>query len=253
MAPIRLTVLLSNLRASKKVKRNLPAVAGGFLFITRFVNINYMLSINKIIRILILSDFLIYSSWGLITPIIAVFINDSIKGGDVGVAGTAAGIYWITKSILQVPIGKYLDRNTGKKNAEKDDYWFMIIGTFIASLTPLMFLISSEPWHIYGLEVIYGAAMAMVIPPWGGIFVRHIDKGREAETFALESSTLGIGVGVAGIVGGAIAKFVGFTPLFIGVSVFGILGTLLLLAIKKDILPREREGDIKHIKIIRGI
>ena len=201
---------------------------------------------NKIIKTLIVTDVFIYSSWGLVMPILAVFIIDSIEGGDAGVVGMAIGIYWITKSLLQVPIGKFLDRNHG----EKDDYWFMIIGTFIASLTPLVFLVSSEPWHLYGLQIVHAIGMAMAIPAWGGIFVRHMDKGREAETYAFESSALGMGIGVAGIIGGFVAKTIGFTYLFIGVSVLGIIGSFLLLLIKKDILPKVSDG-AKYKKRLR--
>jgi len=178
-------------------------------------------------------------------PVLAVFIIDSIEGGDAGVVGMAIGIYWVAKSLFQIPIGKYLDRNHG----EKDDYWFMIVGTFIASLTPLAFLVSTEPWHIYSLQVVHAFGMAMAIPSWGGIFIRHMDRGREAETYSLESSALGMGIGVAGIIGGFVAKTIGFTYLFIGVSVFGIVGSFLLLLIKKDILPQE--SGIKHIKHVR--
>ncbi len=199
---------------------------------------------NKIMKTLIITDMIVYSSWGLVAPIFAVFILDSIKGGDASVVGIATGIYWVTKSILQVPLGRYLDRNHG----EKDDYWFMVIGTFIASLIPLGFLVSSEPWHIYAFQFIYSIAMAMVIPPWGGIFTRHIDKGREAETWGFESSALGLGVGIAGIIGGFVAKSIGFAPLFILVSVFGILGSFLLLTIKKDILAKG--GKVLPIKKI---
>jgi MFS family permease len=206
-----------------------------------------MISVNKIIRILILSDVLIYSSWGLVNPVFALFIEDYITGVDVEVAGAAAGMYWITKSLLQVPIGKYLDRRREENNIEKTDYWFVVVGNFVASLTPLILLISSQPWHIYVSQIIFGAAMAMVVPPWGGIFMRHIDKGREAETYALESSALGLGVGAAGIVGGIIANLIGFSWLFIGVSIFGIFGTALLLLIKKNILPPEDDGkNAKH-------
>jgi len=180
-------------------------------------------------------------------PVLAVFIIDKINGGDVGVAGMAVGIYWVAKSLFQVPVGKLLDKIQG----EKDDYWFMVIGTFIASLTPLIFIISSEPWHIYGLQVLHALGMAMVVPAWAGIFTRHIDKGREAETWGFESSLLGLGVGVAGIAGGFVAKTIGFTPLFIGVSAFGILGTLLLLLIKKNVL-RSRKG-IKHGHHLRSV
>jgi MFS family permease len=188
---------------------------------------------NKIIKTLIITDFVVYSGWGLLAPVFAVFILDSIEGGNAQVAGTAAGIYWVTKSLIQIPIGKFLDRNRG----EKDDYWFMVIGSFFASLTPLFFIFAAQPWHIYGLEVFYAICMAMVIPSWGGIFMRHADKGREAETWGFESSLLGIGMGVAGVLGGFIANTVGFTLLFVAVSAFGILGSLLMLVIKKDILP----------------
>lgn len=203
-----------------------------------------MFNFNKIIRILIITDVFVYSSWGLIMPVLAVFIVGSIRGGDAGVVGMAVGIYWITKSLLQIPIGKYLDRNHG----EKDDYWFMVAGSYLASLTPLVFLVSSEPWHIYALQVVHAIGMAMALPPWGGLFTRHMDRGREAETWAFESSFLGIGLGIAGIVGGFVAKTIGFAPLFIGVSVLGMIGATLLLLIKKNVLLKE--GKIMHIEKI---
>lgn len=197
---------------------------------------------NKIIKILIFSDFTIYSAWGLLSPIFAVFLLENIKGGDASVAGLAAGIYWVTKSVLQVPIGKLMDKIKG----EKDDYYAVVAGTFLASFVPLGYLIASEPWHIYALQVFYAFAMAMVIPPWGGLFTRHIDKGREAETWGFESSLLGLGVGAAGIAGGFIAETLGFALIFIAVSAFGFLGAALLLLVRKDVAPP------KAVKYIAG-
>ena len=193
-------------------------------------------SINKVIKVLILSDFFLFSGWGLIAPILAIFIIEQIQGGDVKVAGIAVGIYWLFKSLIQIPIGKYLDRNHG----EKDDYYFMIFGTFLASLTPLGFIFATLPWHVYGLQILHALGMGMSIPAWGGIFVRHMDKGKEAMTWGIESSSLGIGAGAAGILGGIIAKTFGFVPLFIGVSVLGIISALLFFLIKKDIIPKDK-------------
>ncbi len=197
---------------------------------------------NRIIKILIFSDFVIYSAWGLLAPIFAVFLLESIRGGDASVAGLASGIYWVTKSLLQVPVGKILDKIKG----ERDDYYVLTLGTFLASLVPLGYLISSEPWHIYALQVFYAFAMAMVIPPWGGLFTRHIDKGREAETWGFESSLLGLGVGLAGMAGGFIAKAIGFEVIFIAVSMFGIIGGSLLLFVRKEILPKGNSIRLAH-------
>jgi len=193
-------------------------------------------SINKVVKILVLSDFVLLFGWGLIAPILAIFITQQIQGGDAKVAGIAVGIYWLLKSIVQIPIGSYLDKNHG----EKDDFYFLVGGTLLASLPPFGFIFSSLPWHIYFWQVIHAVGMAAALPGWCGIFTRHIDKGKEAQSWALDSSALGIGAGVAGIIGGVVVKIVGFTPLFIGVGILGIISALLCFLIKKELLPKEK-------------
>jgi MFS family permease len=203
-----------------------------------------MFPFNKIIKALLLSDVFIFSAWGLVSPILAIFVVNHIEGGTVEVAGIAVGVYWITKSLLQIPVGRYLDRTDG----ERDDYWVMIAGLTLASLTPLLFLVSTQPWHVYGLQVIHAVGMGLAIPPWGGIFTRHIDRGKEAQTWSTDSSVLGIGVGITGIVGGIVAKEIGFTPLFIGVSVFGLLGVASLLYVRGTMVPKSGPTIITHKK-----
>lgn len=193
-------------------------------------------SINKVVKILVFSDLILLFGWGLITPILAIFIVESIKGGDARVAGIAVGIYWVLKSLIQLPIGRYLDKNHG----EKDDFYFLILGMLLASFVPFGFIFASLPWHMYSLQVIHAIGMAAALPAWCGIFTRHIDKGKEAQSWALDSSALGIGTGIAGIIGGTVAKIFGFTPLFIGVGVFGIISALLCILIKKELLPKEK-------------
>lgn len=193
-------------------------------------------SINKVIKVLILSDLILLFGWGLISPILAIFITQQIKGGDVRLAGVAIGVYWLVKSTIQIPIGRFLDKQKG----EKDDYYFMIFGIFLGSFVPLGYIFATLPWHLYFLQIIHGLGMAMNIPAWGGIFVRHIDKGKEALSWGLESSAIGIGTGIAGILGGLIAKLFGFTPLFIGVFVLGIISSLLLFLISKDLIPKDK-------------
>lgn len=191
-------------------------------------------SLNRVIKILIFSDLIFNSAFGLLAPVFAIFIINNIQGGDAKVAGIAVGTYWILKSILQIPIGNYLDRNHG----EKDDFYFMIGGSLIGSLTFLGFIFAHEPWHLYALQALLACGMALAIPSWGGIFTRHMDKGREGITWSLESSSLGIGAGIAGIVGGIIAQYVGFTPLFIAMSAGGIIASLFLFLIKNQIVSR---------------
>ena len=193
--------------------------------------------INRIIKIMVTSDMILYSGWGLITPILAVYILEKIQGGNVEVAGIAVGIYWAVKAVVQVPLAHYLDKNHG----EKDDYYSLVAGIFLTSLTPIGFIFAFLPWHIYVLQAIHAIGMAMVVPSWAGIYTRHIQKKREAFCWGLDSSAISIGLGVGGIAGGIIAKSFGFTPLFIAVSLMGMVSAIVLLLIgSKDILPKER-------------
>lgn len=184
-------------------------------------------SVNKVIKFLISSDLVLNSGWGLISPIFAIFIIERIQGGDVKVAGIAAAIYWIVKSSLQLPIGRYLDKNHG----EKDDFYCMFIGTFLAGLVPFGFLFAFLPWHIYFLQFLFGVSMAMAIPSWSAIFSRHLDRGQEAFEWGLESTALGMGAGIAAALGGILVATIGFEIIFILVGVLTILSSFLLIFI----------------------
>lgn len=191
--------------------------------------------LNKIIKILIASDFLLQSGWGLIGPIFAIFLTRQIEGGSLKMVGFVAATYWLTKSIVQPFIAHQLDKNHG----EKDDFKFLIIGMYIANLVPLGYIFSSQAWHIFALEFIRGLAMACVVPTWAGIFTRHIDKGREAFSWSIESTGLGLAAGFAGAFGAIIASVLGFKIVFVLVSIFGLIATSVLLFIKPQIFPKD--------------
>ena len=196
--------------------------------------------INKVIRFMIYSDFVFHSGWGFLGPVFAIFIVQNIAAGDpiegAKIAGFASLSYWIVKSSLQIPIGKNLDKNHG----EKDDFRFMVFGTFLTGLVPFGFMISSQPWHIYAFQIIHAVGMAMVIPSWSAIFTRHIDKGEEAYQWSLRSTSLGFGIGIAGALGGIIASTYGFNLIFILVGTLSIISAFLFLLIHKDVAPYDK-------------
>ncbi len=191
--------------------------------------------LNKIIRTLIISDFFLNSGWGLMGPIFAIFIVKNVAMGSISeaakIAGFAALSFWITKSLLQIPIGRYLDKNHG----EKDDFWFMVAGTFLLALVPIGFLFSSQAWHIYALQMLHALAASLNFPSWSAIFTRHIDKGREAFQWGTHSTVSGFGGGLAGGIGGIAVAYFGFEIVFIFVSALSLLCGFLLFIIKNDI------------------
>lgn len=193
-----------------------------------------MIGINKVIRTLIISDFLLQSGWGLIGPIFAIFLTKQIEGGSIVSVGFIAATFWITKSISQPFIAYFLDLRRG----EKDDFNFLVGGMYLANLIPLGYLLSSQIWHIFVLEFIRGLSMACVVPSWAAIFTRHIEKGWEAFSWSIESTSIGLAAGFAAAFGGIIATLLGFKAVFVLVSLFGLISSSILLLIRHQLFPR---------------
>jgi len=190
---------------------------------------------NKTIRVLIFSDVVLISSFGFIVPIFPIFLTESIVGGNVKVAGFAAAVYWIVHSLVLIPIGQFLDKRKG----EIDDLLFIVFGNFLAAAAVIGYLFASLPWHIYSLEAIYALGMAMNIPAYTAIFSRHLDKGKEAVSWGTRGALVGVGTGIAGALGGAIAFDIGFEVLFVGVAGFIVLSSVLPLLLLGE-LAREK-------------
>lgn len=193
---------------------------------------------NKFIKYLILSDLAFWTGWGLLTPIFAIFIVNNIKGGSAFVVGMASAAFWLTRSLFRVPIGMLVDAYP----SEKDDYFVMIAGFFIASLVPFGYIFASVPWHVYFLQACYGLGLAMSYSGWTGIFTRHIDHGRESTEWGLNATCIGVGIGLAGAVGGwAVSRF-SFESVFIAVGTISFMSVLILLVLKNDIKGTFKNG-----------
>jgi MFS family permease len=194
-----------------------------------------MFKINKVIKTLIVSDFLLQIGWGFVGPIFAVFLTRDIQGGSLKMVGFVASAYWIAKSIVQPFIAHYLDKNHG----EKDDFTFLVAGMYMASLIPFGYIFSTQPWHIFVLECLRGLAMACVVPTWYGLFTRHVDKGREAFSWSIESTGIGFAAAFAGAAGGILAATFGFDKVFLLLGIFGLLSSTALLSIRPNLFNKD--------------
>lgn len=195
-----------------------------------------LLNLNKVVLILISGEFLLVTAFGTLVPIFAIFVVEEINSGSAQVVGYAIAIYWIVKSILQLPVGKWLDKNHG----EIDDFWVMMAGNLLGGiLAILFFFVAHKVWHIYIFQAMWGVADALLVPPIYAIFSRHLDKGHEGFEWALRSSfAFGAGSALGGALGGIIAGIFGLRSVFLFTGFGVILGTIVLLFLKPHILPK---------------
>lgn len=198
----------------------------------------FNIKINRVIKWLLISDFIFWSGWGLVSPILAIYVVKQIDGGSELVVGMATAIYWILLSVLRVPLGIYLDG----KGSEKLNYYYMTAGLFAASLVSFGFIFAVKPWHLYLLQALHAVAMVANFTGWSALFTRHIDKGREATEWGLDATSVGIGTGVSALAGSWAAAQFGFKTVFLFVGMLGLIGSILLLVIKNDMEKKVGRG-----------
>jgi len=199
--------------------------------------------ISHTIRVLITSDFFINAGMSVFAPVFAVFVTKQIENGSVEVVGFAAATAQIVKSILQIPVARWLDRNHG----EYDDFISMVVGSCVIASTPFMYLFVSQAWHLYIVQAWFGIGAALAVPPWYAIFTRHIDKMRENIEWSLESVAIGIsGAGAAALSGIIVAHF-GFRWAFFLGGVFAVLGAMMQIRIYSDLRSFVGKGEVQAL------
>lgn len=204
-------------------------------------------NINFVIKILIISDFLFWSAYQLLAPFFAIYVTDNITGGSISVIGISTALYFIFKSIFEVPVGIYID----KSKSEKDDLYTSLYGGLVMGIIYFSFVFINSVWQLYALEIALGIAAAFSYPGWCSIFTRHIDKGKEGYEWSIYDIVLGLGMAGAAVVGAFITDKYGFKTLFMVVGTITLLSSILLYFIKDQIYyrsPRKKHRKTKKTK-----
>ena len=205
------------------------------------IKLDINIKVGRVVKYLVLSDLVFYAGWGMILPIFAVFVVAEIPGATIVDVGIAAALYWTIKSVLQVPIAKYLDRTPG----EKDDFYALILGLIIASVSAFLFVLVSEIWQLYAIQVLHASGFALYFASRPAIFARHLDQDKISFDWALDNSAIGISAGIAGFLGALVASAFGFKAVFVLVALLSLAAAMVLLLAPDLILPKaKKEADV---------
>lgn len=182
---------------------------------------------NKKLFLLILSDILILSSFGLIAPILAIFIKEDLIGGSIVTAGLATTIFLAVKSVIQLPLSKYfIDKNKHKTR-------LLILGTLLIITVPFIYILAKTVYVIFIAQAVYGLGAAFAYPTWFSLFTTYMDKKHRGFEYAIWSTGVGVGTALAAFLGAEIANIIGFKYLFFIVGLIAFLGFLLLIILDR--------------------
>ena len=192
--------------------------------------IKNFLSMNRTLGLLIVSDIFVLTGFGLVAPILAIFINDNLVGGSIFSAGLASTIFLLTHALLQIFFSY--------KFNPKDRLWMLRLGTLIIALVPLGYILSPHIYHIYAVEFVYGIGAAFAYPAWSSLFTAHLEKGKRGFQYSVYSSSVGIGTAITAGVGAWLAEKTSFQLVFILTGIIAVAGLLFLFRIEKKSLKK---------------
>ncbi len=189
------------------------------------------LKINKIVQLLTLSYSVVLAGWGLITPIISIYIIENIPNAGLEAVGIGTTIYLLTRSVMQLPIAYMLD----KKRGEKDDFFALFIGLVLVGTAAFAFTAVVNVWQLYVIQILYGLGDALIYPSWGSLFTRHLDKDKIATETSLFQASADLSSALSASLGALLILKFGYHPVFLIVGAATWLGAFLLIPMYRSL------------------
>src|SRR3989338_5282757 len=104
---------------------------------------------NKTIKFLMISDIFVVTGFGLIEPILAIFVKENLVGVTIFAAGFASTLFLVTKCLVQLPFSKYVDSHDDKVK-------WLVVGAFFIALVPFIYIFAKHIYFIYLAQIVYG-------------------------------------------------------------------------------------------------
>ncbi len=166
---------------------------------------------NKSIRFLLITNGLVLLSGAMLGPIYALFVEKI--GGSLLEASLTGGIFAFAAGITTLFAGKYTDKLNKSKLIMIIGYLFMAAGFFLYTQV-------NSITSLFLIQIIIGFGGAIYAPAFDTLYSKHITKTKAGREWGAWESMNYFALAGGAVVGGFIATYFGFNPLFI---IMGIL------------------------------
>ena len=185
---------------------------------------------NKILRLLTVSDLFILGSFGLIQPIFAIFLTKQIGGATISAIGLAITIQLFTKAMFQILVARWADCEKGNCR----ELHTLVAGSVLISAVPLLYALATTMWFIYLAQFLYGLGTALTYPSWRVMFTRYTNQEKAGYEWSVYDTVISLGTAASAAIGGILAEQFTFRNLFLIVAGLSIIGTAFIIMIFKQ-------------------
>jgi len=177
--------------------------------------------VNPIVKAFIVSESFLWSSYNFIVPIFAIFVVNSVKGGNIQIAASAFSFFLIARVLAELIICRYLSRTN-----ERMKFLITILGIVVISVSYLGFAFANTITSLFLFYGITGIGLGIASPAKNSLFSTHLDKNKEPTEWGIYDAVTFFSMALAGVLGGFIASAYGFPFLFILASIVNLLSVI---------------------------
>jgi len=203
------------------------------------------------IKILITANAFFLLAANAFAPLYAVFVQGITD--KVYHVGAIWGTFVFSAGIFVLLFSKY------ENNLRYANY-FLIGGFIIRAIGWAGYMVSTQVWHLYAVQIVLAIGAAMGSPSYSSLYTRYLTKKHYASDWGMDLSIGSILAGIAAFIGGFIVDLYGFNFLLITMIVLSLLSAIVAYIYRKELgtknlrinlnyfIPRPHISDIDVVK-----
>ncbi|MFC1646760.1 MFS transporter [Patescibacteria group bacterium] len=148
------------------------------------------------------SDIFTWGSQTILVALVGIYLSSKLGGNAAKFVGIGTGIYYLTRSLTQIPIGIMLD----KINHDKDEIIALVIGSILMGLPYLFYSLIKSEYTYYALQAVFGLGASMNLVSWRKLFSQNLDTGKVGIEYGIYETLMSAVTAIFSIIAGIVAN-----------------------------------------------
>lgn len=174
----------------------------------------------KIIALLV-CEIMTSGSYGLIMPILPLFLTDKISGTNLMSIAIAVAIYLFAQACFSWIFSSYMHHTKTRERARAG----LFFGSAVITLVPVAYIYSTDMTQIMLAQILLGLGYGLMYPAWSWLANDHAPNKYLNSLKNLHSLISALALSAIAAMGGFTAYFYGYNALLGMMMIFGFIGT----------------------------
>lgn len=131
-----------------------------------------------------------------------LYLATKLEVDIVQIVGIGTGIYSLASSVVQIPVGTFIDNF----KQDKDDIIILFLGSVLMGLPFIFYPFIHNEYFYYILQFITGLGSGMNLVSWRKLFAKNLDADKEGLAYGTYETIMGFSIAIFSLIAGFVAN-----------------------------------------------